>query len=440
MLCLHYQDERERALAVASIGRRCWPLDARLVFVGPEAACETTRAALSRIESTARSCVTFRPLSCGKNGFDTDGYRAALLEVFAASGAAVAWVEAPAVRNGVATAAALRVYHNALEALAAGIPTTVISAFRLAQISERALLGLAAGSSALISAKMVLPHCPSWLISRTRTDITPVAGIPPSPSPPPATSADPISTSLLQVEKLATLGQFAAGMAHELGNPLSVISSSLQYLHQRLAAAGDPASEFTMTALQNVERMHGLLRSMLDFAVVKKLRFERIQLKEAVSEILGFTSGECARRGIAVDSSIDPALPPVWVDSCCLKQILLNLVKNALDALLCAGETLRIHIGMRPVERLVAVEVENNGPPIPAEALPSLFRPFYTTKDGGTGLGLYLSRQIARDLGGDLTAGNLIDGVRFTLTLPLDGRKGDNHGARPDRRRRAGSL
>lgn len=222
-----------------------------------------------------------------------------------------------------------------------------------------------------------------------------------------------------ELEKLAALGQLAAGVAHELGNPLSIISSSLQYLHQRLAAANDPASDFTMTALINVERMHGLLRGMLDFAAVKQPVLEEVDLNAIISEVLRFTAAECIRRGITVEVAFDPGLPRIWVEPASVKQIILNLIKNSLDALAQSGKRLEVRTRMAAAAQ--TVEITNDGPQIPPDVLRHLFRPFHTTKDGGTGLGLYLSRLIAKEHGGGLEAANLVQGgVRFTLTLPLD--------------------
>lgn len=102
-------------------------------------------------------------------------------------------------------------------------------------------------------------------------------------------------------------------------------------------------------------------------------------------------------------------------------------MKNALDAMSPAGEGCNgnvLHVRTRMGEmRTAIVEVENNGAAIPDEIMPNLFRPFFTTKDGGTGLGLYLSRRIAEDHGGHLAVENMPEGVRFTLNLPLDRRK-----------------
>lgn len=231
--------------------------------------------------------------------------------------------------------------------------------------------------------------------------------------------SDAPATELLRSEKLVALGQLAAVVAHELGNPLSIISSSLQYLHERLVATGDPAGDFTMTALQNVDRMHGMLRSMLDFAAVKRPQLQEIDINGTLSDVIRFTSAECAQRSIVVDVSLEPMLPHVSADPTGITQICLNVIKNAFDALSASGGQLCVRSRADAQRTRVVVEIENDGPAIPDHAMAHLFRPFNTTKPSGTGLGLYISRQIARDHGGDLHAVNLPHGVRFSLSLPV---------------------
>ena len=436
MIWLNYRDERERAQTLIAMARGCQWLDSRLCFLSSEEICESTREAVWQIEASPLPELTFRSIKFPVDGEASEQawadtieiIKTALIETSGVGSPIVAWVESPLLAHSGTRELALRDYHEALTALAPKA-VTIVNAFRLADAPAQALFTILESSNALVSAKMLLPRCPVWLLSPAKNELGPAA-----PTAPADHGAESIFTPFA-ADKLAAIGQIGAGFAHELGNPLSIISSSLQYLYQRLAANNDPASDFAMAALLNVERMHGILQSMLDSAGSKKPHFELIDLKEEVSEVLRFTSGEFAQRGIAAEVSFDPGLPRVWGDPFGVKQILLNLVKNALDAISegGGGNTIRLCTRLDAKGRAV-VEVENNGAVIQANVLPNLFRPFYTTRNGGTGLGLYLSRQIAKGHDGELSAENLVGGVRFTLTLPLDLRKEEERGQRPDRR------
>lgn len=228
-----------------------------------------------------------------------------------------------------------------------------------------------------------------------------------------------MTSELRSSQKLVALGQLAAVVAHELGNPLSIISSSLQYLHERLVEKEDPAADFTATALANVDRMHGLLRSMLDFAAVERPERRRVQVNDTLRELVRFTSAECAKRSIRVELSLEADLPAVTADPSGITQICLNILKNTFDALAGRAGRLSIRSSADRARGRVVVELENDGPPIPDEAMAHLFRPFNTTKATGTGLGLYVSRQIAREHGGELRAESSPGGARFSLTLPV---------------------
>ncbi len=423
MICLYFRDESERAHALVSISRRCRALDARLVFFGSRSACTRVRNSVRRLEPACMRGIGFRSLHVPRGrSRDTwnatiEAVRSALLEISALEGLVVAWIEGQVPPGAPAARDVLRRYHDSLREVAGGASPTVINAYRLAEVPEGAREALLEMSEAVISAKRVIQCCPSWLLVRRQTsdDVVPVTGFPGSPQ-----DADLRATERLLSEKLVALGQLAAAVAHELVNPLSIVSSSLQYLHQRLSAANDAASDFTMTALQNVERMHGLLRNMLDGAAARKPPFRQVNLNETLSEVLRFVSAECARRSIHVEVSFDPSLPRPWVDPGGIGEIFLNLVKNALEALTESGDMLTVRTRATADRSQAVVEIEHNGPCIPEDVLRYLFRPFQTARRSGTGVWLYLSRQIAKIHRGDLDAENLPSGVRFTVVLPVD--------------------
>lgn len=430
MIWLHYTDERELGRALLSIARRCEATTGRLCFLGAEPACGMAQGAVRALVPGVPPALTFRHVerlaraASWRATFEI--VRPALFQALAEERPVALWIEAPVPREAAPLGPALDAFTRSVEASPAA--ATLICACRLADLPAEARASLLEVCESVIGAKALLPDCPCWVLpcAKASAGLAPPARSPASPTGPSAT--------FLHAEKLTGLAQLAAGVAHELGNPLSIISSSLQYLHQRLAAANDSASDFTMTALENVERMHRLLRKMLDSAAVHKPEFEQADLKEIISEVLRFTAPVCEQRGIVVEVSFDPLLPRVWVEPSGVKQIVLNLVKNALDATARGGDRLRVLTRSAESGRAAIVEFANNGPPIPRDVLPQLFRPFHTTKDGGTGLGLYVSRQIAKDHGGDLEAENLPQGgVRFLLTLPIDRRGDEDDDSRPDR-------
>jgi signal transduction histidine kinase len=240
--------------------------------------------------------------------------------------------------------------------------------------------------------------------------------------------------------RLVTLGLVAASIAHELGNPLTIISSTLQFLHAHLTAIGDSATEMTEAALENVERMHRMLRQLHDVAAVRGPSLQPTDLGELVTRVLAFAAPECRRRAVTVRTSFEPGPFPACVDRDIVSQLLLNLVKNAYEAMTDRGGTLTVRVREARMSGAFVVEFENDGPPIPEEMRRSLFEPFHTTKPDGTGLGLFLSKRFARDHQGDVAVTHLPSGVRFTVTLPLSVNVERPEGEPGDGRERSAAL
>ncbi len=411
MIFVHGQDFRELALALLAVSRQCGAIGVRLCFVGSEARLERARRVARDLDPHGLQDLCFRPLHRASGPVPEPEWRQAIDEVLAGIRPAdgepnhtVVWVDAPVPEGG--DGSPLRALARAVESAPA--PHPVLIAWELGDLDAASRGALLESCGTVASARMLAPDCPRWFLQ--------AQGLEPGDDLGALAGSDP--------KKQATLGQLGAIIAHELGNPLSIISSSLQYLHERLVRSHDDASEFASAALANVERIQGLLRKMLEAGAPGKAVFERARLNEIVPELLRLTASECERRAVTVDVSFDPRIPAAWVDPQGLKQIVLNLMMNGLDALGGRGGRLSVRTRLSNLGDEMLLELENDGPPIQPDVLPHLFRPFHSTKVGGTGLGLYLSRQIARDHGGELDADNVMGGgVRFTLKLPVDRRR-----------------
>ncbi|MES2183712.1 MAG: ATP-binding protein [Pseudomonadota bacterium] len=232
-----------------------------------------------------------------------------------------------------------------------------------------------------------------------------------------------------QVARLNTLGELAAGMAHELNQPLTALLANTQAAG-RLLDDDPPDLDTARTAMGRAAE-----QARRAAAVVARLRraIERpgdagarqpVLLQDAVRNALYLLEPECARRAVRVDFAAD-AVPPVRVlaDPVALEQVLHNLLLNALQALDTVPAAERsITIVPGTEGRMGTLAVRDSGPGISPELLPRLFEPFFSTRDGGLGLGLSLSETLAAHMGGSLAAANALPrGASFTLALPLAG-------------------
>jgi len=230
------------------------------------------------------------------------------------------------------------------------------------------------------------------------------------------------------------LGLIVAGIAHELGNPLAVVSSSLQYLDQLPLIAEQDLREFTQASLQNVDRIQSVIRNMRDRAMARPAARREILLNDLLAELLQRSSDTRRQQQVEAEVSFDAALPPVQLAPEAAQEILGQLLHNAYEALADGGHKLLVETHLAPDGDTAMVVIGNDGPAIPAEVQQDMFRPFYSTREGHAGLGLYLARRNAMENSGSLSAESDDAGTRFILRLPLAGQGRSGNGSHPHRR------
>ncbi|GAB6062510.1 two-component system sensor histidine kinase NtrB [Deferrisoma palaeochoriense] len=200
-------------------------------------------------------------------------------------------------------------------------------------------------------------------------------------------------------EKFITVGQIAAGIAHEINNPLTAVSSYAQLLEMRLE---EPKHrEGARRIREGVDRIHRLVRNLMSFVRPRDEGVYPVDVNQVTAEALSFARYDLSRGNVRLVEELAPDLPKVLGNREELEQVLLNLLTNARDAVAGRG-TIRVRTGSSGAA--VWVEVEDDGPGIPQEHRERVFEPFFTTKPAGkgTGLGLFVALGIVRRLGGEL--------------------------------------
>jgi signal transduction histidine kinase len=225
---------------------------------------------------------------------------------------------------------------------------------------------------------------------------------------------------LRERDKLFTLGLLAGGVAHDLNNPLAVISAHAQILLRR--APDEEAGEQLRDIIGAVDRCTRIVNDLLNFARRHPTETGPVDLADVVRATVGMRERKLATSGVEVQVHIPDDLPLVAGDWHQLQQVILNVLVNAEHALQERGRTLRVSAA--PVDEpapSVVLDIWNDGPPIPADALPHIFDPLFTTKAGdeGTGLGLFICRRIVREHGGWMDVRSGDDGTAFAIRLPV---------------------
>ena len=233
-----------------------------------------------------------------------------------------------------------------------------------------------------------------------------------------------------RLDRLAALGRFTSSVAHEIRNPLTGIGAGIQYLARALGAQ-DEHRENLDFILREIQRLDRIVQDLFEVTHPRSLQTRTAPLEDTVRFAVQCLEALMAERGVRLEVEVAPRTPAVPHDPDQLQQVLINLLKNAVEAS-PAGSTLRVSIArsgpgpgrVRPAPEAVpgvTIRVEDQGSGISAEHLRTIFEPFFTTKPGGSGLGLYISHDIVKRHGGSLTVSSEPGrGTTFAVELPLE--------------------
>ena len=223
-------------------------------------------------------------------------------------------------------------------------------------------------------------------------------------------------SELEDARRLASLGQFAAAIAHDIRTPLTSISLNVQILRQKLALPDDDREHLDI-ALEELGRLDKSVAAILDFAKPVRLVSQTIDVGDLLEATTRGLSPVLFERGLALRCEPTTTLPTVQGDAQSLRQVLTNLVNNAANASQPGTE---VTVRAKTADARIAIEIEDHGRGIDADDLPRIFEPFFTTRPDGTGLGLSICSKIVRAHGGDIQVRSTRGGgSTFTVLLPI---------------------
>ncbi len=230
---------------------------------------------------------------------------------------------------------------------------------------------------------------------------------------------------LIESEKLAGMGLLARSIVHELGNPLSIMKSTLQYIKEITQDTKDENLKETIEIfIESVHQMHTLLRSLSDFSSSRRLHFKPQSIPNIILKLLTLIEKEAKAHNIHIKREFEEDIPECEVDGEQIRHLFLNLLKNAIEAMPQGGE-LFVKVGrflkdLFDEENKIYVQISDTGEGIEADQIQYIFRPFYSTKPRGTGLGLFFCRHVVEDHGGKILVESEVGkGTTFTVILPV---------------------
>ncbi len=233
------------------------------------------------------------------------------------------------------------------------------------------------------------------------------------------TRANEITEKMQRADKLAALGGMAAGLAHEIRNPLGSIKGLTQLLGEEFKVGGR-AQAYTKTMIREIDRINGVVTNLLHFSQPAQNEFHFCKINDLLEQSLDLLQLNINKKNVRVMQVLDPRLPEFWGDGEKLTQAFLNLLLNAVQAVNEGGEIRLItSFDLTKGDGVIFVRVKNTGKPIDPSIVSVLFNPFFTTKKEGTGLGLPIAHQIISLHGGTLIHERSAEFTEFNIELPL---------------------
>ncbi|MEH7097285.1 ATP-binding protein [Neobacillus vireti] len=214
-------------------------------------------------------------------------------------------------------------------------------------------------------------------------------------------------------EKLAVIGQMAAGIGHEIRNPLSSLKGFAQLQNER----NPDSNEFYPIMIQEIDRINSIVNDLMYLGKPKEINFEKARIEEIIAYTLSITQQQAEMQGVKIETFMEGPLPPIECDGKQLKQVFLNLIKNAIESMVEGG---KIKINVTAASKKMYISIQDEGCGIEDSNLLNLGEPFFTTKIDGTGLGLMVTNQIIKDHNGELKIVSVIgEGTEVKVSLPI---------------------
>jgi two-component system sensor histidine kinase HydH len=227
-----------------------------------------------------------------------------------------------------------------------------------------------------------------------------------------------LRSEIARNQRLATVGRLAAGVAHEIRNPLSSIKGFATYFQERYRENAQDARTAAIL-IQEVDRLNRVVSQLLEFSRPVSILARPVRLSRLIGDTLKLIDSQAREKRITVQTDIYANAEEVRLDPDRLSQVLLNLFLNSMEAM-DSGGVLAVRVEEAPNARRIEIRVSDTGSGIRPEDLPQVFEPYFTTKPTGTGLGLAIAHHIVEAMGGDIAVESRLGaGTTFTLKLPL---------------------